>query len=235
MATDQFFSLFGQLVTAGGGGALIAFLIFRFLGTSWIENKLAKDLEIAKSEISLLASRKMKLHDQEYVVFPEVWSKLNRAFASLGSAVMSWREMPDLGRMSEDELRTWMERSELSEEEKSYLEKEADKIRAYNRILDWRSLREANHDFLEFHNCLQANRIFLSPDIKDKLDKIGGLLREAWVAKKMEWDGHKLTDGKSFLAEAYEKYNKQAKPIMTEIEELVQAKLFPPTDAKGGR
>jgi hypothetical protein len=227
VTADLIFSWLGQLVAAGGGGALVAYGVFKFLGKSWIENQLAKDLEVAKSEISLLAARKMKLHDREYIVFPEVWSKLNKAFASLGNAVISFREIPDLGRMSEAELKTWVERSDLSEDEKAYLLGERDRFRAYSRILDWRSLRQANKDFVDFHNCLQINRIFLSPEIKEKLDQIGTFLRGAWVAKKMDWDGHKLNEGKSFLSEAYEKYDKQAKPIMLEIETLVQGKLFP--------
>lgn len=227
MTGDLIFSWFGQLITAGGGGALVAYGLFKILGKGWIENLLAKDLEVAKSEISLLAARKMKLHDREYVVFPEVWAKLNKAFASLGNALFSFREIPDLGRLSEEELQTWVDRSDLSDDEKGYLTGEKDKFRAYSRILDWRCLLQANRDFVDFHTHLQANRIFLSPEIKEKLDQIGSLLREAWVAKKMDWDGHKLNEGKSFLREAYEKYDKQARPIMTEIEALVQGKLFP--------
>lgn len=227
MTTDVIFSWLGQLVAAGGGGALVAYGLFQFFGKSWIENLLAKDLEVAKSEISLLAAKKMKLHDQEYVVFPEVWSKLNKAFVSLGNAVISFREIPDLGRKSDADLQSWMERSNLTKDEQDYLLSEGDKTRAYSRILDWRSLLEANKDFMDFHTYLQSNRIFLSQEIKEKLDHIGNLLHEAWVAKKMDWDGHKLDQGKSFLLEAYEKYDKHAKPIMTEIELLVQGKLFP--------
>jgi len=136
--------------------------------------------------------------------------------------------------MSEGELQTWIERSDLSEDERAYLLGQGDKIRAYSRILDWRSLLEANRDFVDFNTHLQSNRIFLDPEIKEKLDQIADLMHSAWVAKKMDWDGHRLEEGKSFLSEAYEKYNKQAKPIMTEIETLVQRKLFPDEKAKRG-
>jgi hypothetical protein len=169
----------------------------------------------------------MKLHDREYIVFPEVWAKLNKAFSSLGRAIMAFREMPDLGRMGKDELESWMNRSNLSDDEKSFLIREEDKNSAYSRILDWGDLMEANKDFIDFHTCLQTNRIFLSPDIKERLDKIGSLMRASWVAKKMDRDGYKLDEGKSFLLEAYQKYEKEAKPIMVEIETLVQGKLFP--------
>lgn len=226
MTVHMFFSWIGQLVAVGGGGAIVASAVFRYLGKGWIENQLAKNLEAAKSEISLLAARKMKLHDREYVVFPEVWSKLNKAFSSLGIAVFSFREMPDLGRMDPGEIESWADRSNFSEDEKRFLLREQDKNKAYGRILDWRDLAEANKDFIDFYTCLQENRIFLSPDVKLKLDEIASLLKASWVAKKMDWDGHTL-EGKSFLTEAYEKYDKEAKPIMAQIEGLVQERLFP--------
>ncbi len=203
--------------------------MFQFLGKSWIEHQFAKNLEVAKSELSLLAARRMKLHDREYIVFPEVWSRLNKAFASLGNAVISFKEMPDLNRMREAEVRDWVERADLSEDEKNYVLSESDKVRAYSRILDWRSLQEANKDFVDFQTYFQSNRIFLNPEIKEKFDQIVSLMREAWVARKMDLHGHKLEDGKSFLFEAYSTYDKQVKPVMTEIETLVQGKLFPPS------
>lgn len=228
--TDAIFGVLGQFIAAGGGGAIVAYGLFRFLGKGWIENQFAKDLELAKSQILLISSRKMKLHDREYIVFPEVWSKLNRAFSTLGNAVIAFREFSDLNRMSDEELGTWIERSDLDSDELSYLNKEKDKNRAYGRILDWRSLKEARHEFTEFYECFQDNRIFLSPDVKEKLEKVAILMNSAWVAKKMDWEGHKLDDKKSFMMEAFEKYEKEAKPIMKEIEFLVQSKLFPNTD-----
>jgi len=226
---DMIFSLIGQFVAAGGGGALVAYGLFKFLGKSWMEKKLSKDLELVKSEISILAARRMRLHDQEYVVFPEVWSKLNKAFESLGQAVISFHEIPDLSRMSEGELQDWLNHSDLSDDERKFLAKESDKTRAYSRLLNWRDLLKANRDFFEFRRYFQENRIFLDPQVKEKLDEICNLFHKSWVAKKMDWEGHRLDGGKSFLMEAYEMYDKQAKPIMDEIEALVQNKLFPET------
>lgn len=224
---DAIFSLLGQVIAAGGGGAVVAYAIFRSLGKSWIESQLAKDLEAARSEIALLAARKTRLHDREYIVFPEVWSRLNKTYASLGKAVISFREIPNFMRMTPAELDQWLQRSDLDEDEVDYFKAEKDKLRAYSRLLDWRDLRQANRDFVEFHTYLQSNRIFLRPEIKEKLDHIGNLIHESWIAKKMDWDGHSNDAGKSFMLEAFHKYEKEVKPLMAEIENMVQATLFP--------
>jgi hypothetical protein len=224
---EMVFSSIGQLVAAGGGGALIAYALFKFLGKSWIQNQLAKDLELAKSEISLLTARRMKLHDREYMVFPEVWTKLNKAFQSLGEAVISFRSIPDLQNMAEKDFDDWIKKSNLSEAEQKLLTKSSDKARAYARILDFHSLSNSKEKFYEFHEYFLENRIFLSPDIKNKLEQISDLLQGAWVDKHMDWQGHKPGEGESFLLEAWEKYDKKARPIMMEIEALFQEKLFP--------
>jgi len=215
-----------QLLAAGGGGAAVAYLIFKFLGKSWIENQLAKNLEIAKSEISMLATRRMKLHDKEYVVFPELWSKLNNAFDSFGQAIILYREFPDFQNMGVDNLNEWLNRSDLSINEKSYFAEEKNKDRAYNKILEGRDILVAYKEFGEFHKYLQSNRIFLSPEIKEKFDQIDGLIQESLTAKMMDLKGYSDVNN-NFLLEALNKFKKQVKPLKVEIESLVQEKLFP--------
>ena len=128
--------------------------------------------------------------------------------------------------MKDADLNDWLNRSDLSDDEKSYFTEERDKGSAYGKILDWRDIREARKDFGEFHSNLQSNRIFLSPDIKEKLDQVDRLIRESLTAKWMDWKGYGGVD-KDHLLEALDKFNEQVKPLKVEIESLVQARLFP--------
>jgi hypothetical protein len=232
MIADMIFSWVGQVVTAGGGGALITYFLLQYFGKSWIENQLATKLEAAKSEISLLAARKMKLHDREYIVFPDVWSKLNEAFVSVGKAQFSFRTPPSFDDMSEEKIIEWAEVSGLSKNEKDYLLEEKNKTKAYCRIFDRRDIRKAHADFSEFHNYLQCNRIFLSPDLKEKLDEIDDLLWSIWSRKNIVFEGYAESESNSFLLDAHSKYENEARPIMKEIEALVQEKLFPVINVK---
>jgi hypothetical protein len=223
---QQISSWVGQLVIAGGGGAVVAYGIFKFLGKSWIENQLAKDLERAKSEISIHATRRMKLHDKEYVVFPELWSRLNKANGSLDRAIISLRGIPNFRSMKDADVNDWLNRSYLSEEEKLYFNEQEDKGRAYGNILGKRDLNQVDQDLAKFKRYLQNNRIFLSPEIKEKFDQIYSQISESCTAKEMDLKGCS-GDGTSYLKEAWEKFDKQVKPLKVEIESLVQAKLFP--------
>jgi hypothetical protein len=227
MTHEVIFSFLGQVVSIGGGAAAIAYAVFHFLTKNWIQNQLAKDLEIAKSEISLIAARQLKLHDREHIVFPEVWSRLNDACASLGAAVSSLKESPDLDRMPEVQFKKWLESSDFSDQQREYLANEKDKNRAYNKISDWRLLVEAQGNYIKFETYLGSNRIFLDPRIKEKLDRILSLFKDVWMKKMLHWEGHRVTEGKSFLLEAHEKYRLEIQPIMIEIELLFQDRLFP--------
>jgi hypothetical protein len=221
---DQVFGILGQIVAAGGGGAVVAFLLFQYLGKSWLEKQLAKDLELAKAEIGLIMARKLKMYDREFVVFPRIWSKLNKAYGSLGRAVVSLREIPNFARLSPDELESWLDGSDLTDSEKHWFTKEGSSTAALCKILDWRDLLTANRDYIDFHQEFMAEKIFLSPDLKEKLEQIAELMRSSWVDRKMDMDGHQ---GRDFLVTAYKTYNEEAGPVVSEIEEIIRAKFHP--------
>ncbi len=222
--TQLVFSMLGQTVAAGGGGAVVAFLLFKYLGKSWLESQLAKDLELAKAEIGLLSARKLKLHDREYVVFPRIWSKLNTAYATLGRAVISIREIPNFANYSPEELIKWLEGSDLTEAERHRFTKEGSTTQALSKILDSRDLLAANRDFIDFHAELTSEKIFLSTDLKEKLEHVAKLMRRSWAHRKMDIDGYSDRD---FLSSAYEIYEEKASPVISEIEDLFRAKIFP--------
>lgn len=229
---SELWTFIGKVITEGGGGAVVAFGIFRFFGKDWMEHEFARRLEAAKTELSILAARRLKLHDREYVVFPDLWSKLNKVFWSLNRAVMSFREDPDFQRMDESELELWLKKSDFSDSEKIYFTKDEDKSRAYGRILEFRCLNDAHRDYFDFHTYFENNRIFLSPEVKQKLGQIDTLLWGSWVAKRMDLRGFSQITDKDYIREAWETLDKKVKPLMAEIESLVQARLFPESRAE---
>jgi len=222
--TLGFWAFIGQFIAAVGAGALAVVAIFRYLAKAWLQHELAKSLEAAKSEISLLAARRLKLHDKEYVVFPELWAKLNKSLNGLKRAIASFRQFPNFDRMSDDEFSKWLSKSDFSDDEKEVFASQQSKSNAYCRILDFRDLMVARQDFMEFHIYLENNRIFLRPSLKEKLNKIDDLLWRAWISKKMDLDG--LGRGES-LEKAFSILDDQIKPLMVDIEDLVQSQIFP--------
>lgn len=98
---------------------------------------------------------------------------------------------------------------------------------AYGRILDVRDLNRCRDDYVSFHSYFRENRIFLSPVIKDKLDQIDTLMRDVWSDRKFYLEEKNSREGREFMKSAWNKYNKETVPIMDEIEQLFQDRLFP--------
>lgn len=232
--TQMLTSFIGQMVLASGGGAVVAVLLFQFLGKTWIQNFLAKDLEAAKAEIAVMAAKQLKFHDQEYFVLPQIWEKLCTANASLGAAVVSFRQIPDLNKYSSDELAEWISSSDLSSDERNYIIKEADKFRAYSRILDFRDIARAHADYIAFRDFFRANRIFLHEEISDILDKANNLIWRVWVDKKMDLESISSGGKRDFMLEAYNNYEKELRPLLSEIEVYFREKFIRPVDKQKG-
>ena len=109
---NKSFDVFGQLITYGGGSVAIAYLFFKFLGQTWIEQKFAERLEFAKHELSkeiekqklqidALLNRVNKLHEKEFEILPEIWGKLMIAHGEIYSCNSALKSLPDLQRMNE--------------------------------------------------------------------------------------------------------------------------------------
>jgi hypothetical protein len=217
----------GQVIAAGGGATLIAYGLFKFLGQNWIKNQLAKDLEAAKAEISFHAAKRLRLHDKEYEVFPEIWSRLVKARDSLSASIASFITLPDFTRMTDEQIQEWADQTDLERAERAYFIEQRDKALAFSRIIEFRNIREAENRYTEFRDYLQANRIFLSPDVSEKFDQIQGSLREAWASKKVDLDSRGETGKIDFLLKAFEQFENEVKPQMADLEKIVQKRFFP--------
>ncbi len=192
---QEIYSFIGQIALQLGGVVIISYSLIKYAVHKWVENKLslnlerykadqAKELESLRSKINLLLERTLKLHEKEYEVFPAVWEKLIDACFSLERCVSGYKTIPDFIRMNDEELHKFLNRSDLSDDEKDYFSTKENKISAYADILNWRDIKIAHESFMAFHGYLQKNRIFLSHEIKEELVKIDYLMWKVWVRKK---------------------------------------------------
>lgn len=230
MTEQEIFEFLGKFITWVASGAGGAFLLMKFWGKKWIENRFLKDLELFKvqklHEFNLLLTRKTKWHEKEHEVLSESWKKLTKAHTSLKMAISAFRSFPDLNRCSDEELERFMNDNQLSNSEKAFMkDSSADYVSAFSKILDHRALNEANAVFSEFHTYFEENKIFLRPHIKEKFLTVDDHIWSAWVSQKMELRGTRSK--RDFGMEAFEKEDKEIKPLIKDIENIIQKELFP--------
>lgn len=223
---------FGQVLAAGGGGAAVSFLLFRYFGESWIKHRLDKRLEAAKAEISFHAATRLRFHEKEYEVLPETWARLDRARLDLGQTFRVLRTIIDVSSLKGTELEKWLrDNKDLSELEREQLENAPPDTRSklYDSFLDRHYLSRSNESYWDFRNYLDRNKIFLNPETKTAMLEIAEMLREIWADASVALKNIKGEVNYERLVDAERAFKKTLIPMINDLELLIQRQLFPET------
>jgi hypothetical protein len=229
---DEITQFLTRLIAYGGGSAAVAYLMFRHLGQSWIENKFSQRLEQFKHqqaleiqrlriEIDSTLSGVLKMQEKEFEVLPTAWDKLYDAFAELGSVATPFQEYPDLDRMSQDRLDEFLEKSELLQSEKTELRSYSQKTNKYIEVIFWHRLNRVIRSCNDFNSYIRRYGIFLPEPLKEKFNKISKELRMALIPMKMGGGSKNYRE----MHEAWTIVEKTIRPLFDEIEIDVGSRL----------
>ena len=162
---ENFWKSILTIVSAGGGGAVIAWLLFKKFSDQWLETKFSERLELQKhehskeleqlrSKINAVMDRKIKLQQQEFEVLQDLWDKLNIAYRSSLSCLMNFVTFPDFDGMSSADLEDWLASSTISDWRKKDIKNSSEKNKLYSRQLQHENIHRALSDFQNFHFVL---------------------------------------------------------------------------------
>jgi hypothetical protein len=178
--------------------------LFTLLGKGWIENQFAKRLKAYEREqqeileqyrhqINSLFNRITKIHEKEIEVLPNAWQKLQNAHGHLARLIQPFRIDREITQMNEEQYKEYR--------------------REYEEI--------SNH-FMDFHNYLLNNNIFLSPDLYAQFKAVDELFHNALIKSNIAKQGLSRSE---FTMEVFENIYNKAEPIKEKIRELVQKRL----------
>ena len=230
--SEQILKFLGGAVAYGGGGAVVAYLLFQYLSKAWIENKFAQRLDQLKHqqalelqrlrvEIDSLLSGALKLQEREFQVLPEAWQKLDEAHVLVSCLVSPMQEYPDLDRMTLAQLEEFLAKTEFAETQKDELRSSRNKVSTYQEIVFWYRLHKVKVAFSDLQNFVARNGIFFPSELKEKFTKIAEMLWSAVVSKEV---GHEAKDGK-MQYEGWKKIKEDTEPLYKSIETDIQARL----------
>lgn len=189
-------AVLGAFGLTGGVAAAIAYWLFHVLGKGWLDSHFQRDLETLKAEhqreaerfkadLGRYADRAAKFHEREYEVLPEVWGKMNKAFGAIYYVIASLQEREDLSGMTETELDSWLERSDLDVVQKSKIKESLDKNKEYGRILTWSQINDADKALIDFNNYFIMQDIFIDENIAVQISESAKIMRSALISRKM--------------------------------------------------
>jgi hypothetical protein len=184
---QNFLTAAGALILGGGTLVTIAYGFFKLFGEKWLhtkfEERLAahrhaqqKELEELRFRINALFDRKTKLHQREYEVVPEAWSRLVDAHNEVAAFTSFLQSYADVGKMSEAQLVEFLSSSPLQNWEREELKASADKNKYYQRALFGHRYYQCREKYREAHVYVLKNSIFMPNDIRRDFNQLDGLL-----------------------------------------------------------
>lgn len=229
---DQFLNILGQIVFVGGGAAGVAYLIFKQLGKSWIDNKFSERLAQFKHEQALEIQRLrieidstlngvLKIQEKEFETLPEAWQKLDEANNQVAALVSPFQQYPDLKRMTPEQLEEFLAKTELSETQKDDIRESKDKIGTYEKAIFWHKLYQVRMATSELETYVVRYGIFFPPSLKEKFDLIIEKLNLAVGDKQL---GNEMHDFE-IQNQGWKKVTDEIAPLFKAIESDIHARL----------
>ncbi|WP_312591822.1 hypothetical protein [Stutzerimonas nitrititolerans] len=229
---DEILKFILQMLAYGGGSAALSYLLFQWLGKTWIENKFTERLDLLRHqhaleiqrlrvEIDAMLSGALKLQEKEFLVLPEAWVKLDEAHGMVNSLVAPFQQYADVSRMSPAQLEEFLDGTEFTTSQKDKVRNSHDKNKSYQEILFWHRLHKVKRSFFELKDYVARNGIFLPQELEFKFEKIANILWSAVVSKEV---GHEAEDWK-MQGKGWDKVREEAEPLYLEIKAHIQERL----------
>ncbi|MBT4627352.1 MAG: hypothetical protein HOC63_11755 [Rhodospirillales bacterium] len=221
-----------NFLVAGGGGAAIAYLIFKTLGGNWIESKFAKELEEFKHkqaieiqnlkiEIDATLNGVIKIQDKEFEVLPEAWRLLHEAVNEIKSLLSFMQMTADLDHMGFDRLEEFLAGTPLLDTQKESIRQTEQKTLKYSEEIFWHELNRVKKTCLNLSEYVAGNGIFFPPTIKEDFNSIVKALHTALVDKEI---GKQMNDFK-IEHESWIRIRDEIVPLYNSIEKDVHTRL----------
>lgn len=225
-----------SILSAGGGGAVVAFGILRFFGSKWFETKFAQstenlrhqqqqDFEIFKISTNSALDRLNKLNQREYEILPKAWELLVLLQLHLSRFTSLFKEFPDLKSMSPLQFDEFIQKSDMADFQKIELTNADDRNKYYQEVTFWREYQSAQNAYSDYAKYIMFNSIFFSTELKPLFTQAGEECWSALVTKKTAKEVGPYPMNAKELYDQVAKAMKTLKETMDQIESIIQKRL----------
>jgi hypothetical protein len=233
------FGAIGALLVAGGGGAVVTWLFIKLFAEGWLNSKFERQLQTYKHaqereieelrfRINSMFDRKTKLHQQEFEIVPEAWSRLVEAHAQVNAFTSFLQSYPDLSRMNPTQREEFLKESKLANWQQSELMASSDKNKYYQKAIFFHRSSECRNKCRELHVYTKSKGIFLPEDIRDAFIKLDGIIWNALIEHEInEEEEIRPRERSSMIV-----FDSTGKQLLDEIESLVRRRLWEDADLK---
>ena len=154
----------------------------------------------------------------------EIWKSLVKAYGSVRSITVPWRDFPDLNSWDESQLEEFIKTLKFSEYDKQQLQTAEDKTKFYSNIKEKYDLMDVIINYGGFHNLLIDRSPHIPDDLKEKLTEIDQciLLFSSRMQMQLYYDALYPIHSRNKI---YTEFHEEADLLYTDIEKLIQQRI----------
>lgn len=194
---EAFMDLLLTILAAGGGGAVVAYLVFKSLGTAWLEGKFAeklesfrhekaKELERFRAEIDGSLKSQDRFDERHLEGVLEIWDALKFAQQKTLATVSPIQQYANLRGMTDETLDDLLSEFSLKAWQIDSVKNASDRQEEFTRIINLKRFGEAGIAFNSLDKITRSHELFFDEEtfgfIREVLDKLHSTLIEKELA-----------------------------------------------------
>jgi hypothetical protein len=144
-------------------------------------------IETLRSDLAHLQDRGRRANEFEFDALVKIWEAYSDAWLKIQQAIVDYMSFPDMTKLSDDDIETFLQTTELSEPQKQQVMAASDKNQLYSKIMRQRRINAAGGAIYDGRLVLRTNGIFISEKVASTFKGAFDKLSQAYVEQSMEF------------------------------------------------
>jgi len=124
-----------------------------------------------KKDMDYLKDRGVRSNEREFSAIISVWEKFVESFIGTKRCIADFSSFPDLSKLSEDQVREFLEETELSPQQRKHVLDSDDRNTAFSRTLRLRNISSVGQNISDANFLLKSQGIFIPETLSEEFKK----------------------------------------------------------------
>lgn len=186
---------------------------------SELEHDQKATIEGLRAQLANVADRGRRANEREFAALTEIWERFVEAFLSTNTCIASPISHPDLTKLTDDETQSFLNSTDLTEEQRKYVLDAKDPNTAYSRTVTLNQINKAGVAIFNVRLALRKKGIFIPSALGAKIQAAIETMSRAQVERSVEFQH------RSFQGQASIDFLETGEKMITELGEALRARF----------
>lgn len=186
---------------------------------SELEHNQNAKIEGLRAQLANVTDRGRHANKREFDALTEIWELLVTAYLSTSTCIASLMEYPDMSRLTEDEIQSFLNSTDLNEGQRKYVLSATDRNATYSRTVTLNQINKAGLSIFNVRLALRKKGIFIPSPLGAKIQAAIEAMSRAQVERSVEFQ-HRTFHGKAAMD-----FLESGEKTINDLGEAVRARL----------